>query len=65
MTPHRALNWTLAALIALIMSTAYLLDGPSEQAAIQATADSVLDAQQAAAAASTHPATLIASQDRP
>ena len=51
MTPHRLLNLALAALIALILSTAYLLDGPSELDAIQATADSVADAQNSARAA--------------
>lgn len=51
MTPHRLLNLALAALIALILSTAYLLDGPSEMDAIQATADSVADAQNSARAA--------------
>lgn len=51
MTPHRLLNLALAAAIALILSTAYLLDGPSELDAIQATADSVADAQNSARAA--------------
>ncbi len=51
MTPHRLLNLALAALIALILSTAYLLDGPSDLDAIQATADSVADAQNSARAA--------------
>jgi len=61
MTPHRALNWTLAALIALVMSCAYMLDGPSEIQAIQATADSVQDAQMAAKEAAKP--TLIATKD--
>jgi len=64
MTPHRLLNLALAAAIAVVLSTSYLLDGPSELDAIQATAASVLDAQ-AAAAASAHPSTLIAHQNRP
>jgi len=53
MTRHRLINWTLAALIALGLSCTYLLDGPTELDAIQATADSVIDAQIAAAAART------------
>lgn len=37
---NHAINWGLAALAALVLSTAYLLDGPSEiQAAIDAAAD--------------------------
>jgi hypothetical protein len=37
---NHAINWTLAALAALVLSTAYLLDGPSDiQAAIDAAAD--------------------------
>lgn len=37
---NNIINWTLAALTALILSTAYLLDGPSDhQAAIDAAAD--------------------------
>ena len=37
---NHAINWTLAALAALVLSTAYLLDGPSDiQAAIDTAAD--------------------------
>jgi hypothetical protein len=37
---NHAINWTLAVATALILSTAYLLDGPSDyQAAIDAAAD--------------------------
>jgi hypothetical protein len=37
---NHAINWTLAVLTALVLSTAYLLDGPSDhQAAIDAAAD--------------------------
>ena len=37
---NHLINWTLAALAALVLSTAYLLDGPSDyQAAIDAAAD--------------------------
>jgi hypothetical protein len=36
MTTHRLINWSLAALTALIMSSAYLLDGPTD---LQAAAD--------------------------
>jgi hypothetical protein len=37
---NHAINWTLAVVVALVLSTAYLLDGPSDhQAAIDAAAD--------------------------
>ena len=37
---NHAINWTLAGLTALVLSTAYLLDGPSDhQAALDAAAD--------------------------
>lgn len=37
MTPHRALNYTLAAAMAAVLSLSYLLDGPTELQAAQAT----------------------------
>lgn len=37
---NQIINWTLAVAVAVVLSTAYLLDGPSEiQAAIDAAAD--------------------------
>ena len=37
---NHAINWTLAVAVSLALSTAYLLDGPSDhQAAIDAAAD--------------------------
>jgi len=37
---NHLINWTLAALTALVLSTSYLLDGPSDhQAAMDAAAD--------------------------
>lgn len=45
----RLINTALVALIALILSTSYLLDGPSELDAMQATADSKQDAIKSAA----------------
>lgn len=45
---HRALNWLAAALIALVLSTAYLLDGPGELQSIQTMAR---DAEAATSAA--------------
>ena len=37
---NHAINWTLAVSVALLLSTAYLLDGPSDhQAAMDAAAD--------------------------
>ena len=44
MTTHRALNWLLATVIALLLSTAYLLDGPSDIDAMQDVAADVTDA---------------------
>ncbi len=44
MTLHRTTNIALAVVIAIFLSSAYLLDGPSELDAMQATADSVQDA---------------------
>ena len=39
MSTHRLINWTIAAGIAALMSTAYLLDGPDDIATAQAVAD--------------------------
>ena len=37
---NNIINWTMAVAVAVVLSTAYLLDGPSEiQAAIDAAAD--------------------------
>jgi hypothetical protein len=51
MTPHRLLNWTLATLIALLLASAHLLDGPSEIEAAQDSAADVAAAQADARAA--------------
>ena len=49
---NNAINWTLAGLTALILSTAYLLDGPSDhQAAIDAAADAKATQREQAALA--------------
>jgi hypothetical protein len=45
MTGYRAANWLLAAIIAAAMSTAYLLDAPTEAQARIDTARSAQDAQ--------------------
>jgi hypothetical protein len=42
------INWSLAACVALLMSTAYLLDGPSDIQTAQAVADDLSDAKQSA-----------------
>lgn len=42
------INWLFAGLIAFVLSCAWLLDGPSEVQAMQATAATVSDAQQQA-----------------
>ncbi len=48
----RLIEWLLVSLIALVLASSYLLDGPSELDAIQATADAKNDAIESAA---THP----------
>jgi len=48
MTPHRALNWALAALLAVLLASTHLLDGPSEIETLQAVAADVQDAIQTA-----------------
>lgn len=48
MSGNRAVNWLLATLIACALSSSYLLDGPSEVQAAQASAATVADAQQQA-----------------
>ena len=50
MTRHRALNWLLAAIIALLMASAHLLDGPGDIEAMQDVAADVADAIQTAQA---------------
>ena len=44
------INWTLAGLTALVLSTAYLLDGPTDHQAAIDTAAAERDAQRAAVA---------------
>jgi hypothetical protein len=48
MTAHRFINLMIVAALAVILSTSYLLDGPSDLDALQDTAASVIDAQTAA-----------------
>lgn len=49
---NNIINWTLAVAIALVLSTAYLLDGPSDhQAAIDAAADAKATQREQAALA--------------
>jgi hypothetical protein len=50
MMTHRLINWALAGLAALIMSSAYLLDGPSDYQAAVDTAASVRQAERQAQA---------------
>lgn len=50
MTTHRFINWMLATLIALGMSSAYLLDGPDDIATAQAVADDLAAATKMVAA---------------
>ena len=45
MHTHRLINWTLAAGIAAILSTSYMLDGPTDNHAEHAQAKSLTDAQ--------------------
>lgn len=49
MTLHRTTNIMLASIIAVMLSTAYLLDGPSDLDALQASVDSKQDAIKTAA----------------
>ena len=49
---NHAINWTLAVAVSLVLSTAYLLDGPSDhQAAIDAAADAKATQREQAALA--------------
>jgi hypothetical protein len=49
---NHAINWTLAVLTALVLSTAYLLDGPSDhQAAMDAASDAKATQREQAALA--------------
>ena len=50
MSAHRIINILLALLICAMLSTSYLLDGPSDHQAAQQQAQSLGDAQQAAQA---------------
>lgn len=50
MIAPRLINTALVSLVALILSASYLLDGPSELEAMQATADSKQDAIKSATA---------------
>lgn len=45
MNRRTPLNWAIAALVALLLSTSHLLDGPDDIAAAQAVADDLTDAQ--------------------
>ena len=47
----RPLNWTLAALLALLLSSSYLLDGPTDHQSEWASAASLQDAVRAEAQA--------------
>ena len=49
---NNIINWTMAVAVAVVLSTAYLLDGPSEiQAAIDAAADAKATQREQAALA--------------
>ena len=48
MSTHRIINIILALLLCALLSTSYLLDGPSDHQASQQQAQSLGDAQQAA-----------------
>lgn len=50
MSPHHVINWLTACLIALLFSSTYLLDGPSEIEAAQAVSGDVQDAIKSVAA---------------
>ena len=44
MTQHRALNWLLAIITAMLLSSTYLLDGPTDLEAAQAVQADLQDA---------------------
>ena len=44
MSQHRAINWLLAIILALLLSSTYLLDGPTELEAAQAVQADLHDA---------------------
>jgi uncharacterized low-complexity protein len=48
MTAHRTLNWLLATIIAATLSTAYLLDAPTEYQARIDAAQAAIDAEHTA-----------------
>lgn len=48
MIARRTINWSLALLLAAILSTSYLLDGPSDIDTEQAIADDLREAVQTA-----------------
>jgi hypothetical protein len=50
MTRHRAFNWAIAASIALLMASSYLLDGPNDIETAQVVADDLRDATKSVAA---------------
>lgn len=52
MRPY-TINWLAALCVALLLSTSYLLDGPTDAQAAQAVADDLADAQQSAQASAT------------
>lgn len=57
MTGHRTpITWATAALVALLLSTSYLLDGPSDIETAQAVADDLADAQRTATTSVAAPA---------
>jgi hypothetical protein len=53
MSRHRAINWALALLIAAILGSSHLLDGPSDIETERLIADDIADAVQTAAAVHT------------
>jgi len=64
MRPLRLLNIALASVIALMLSTAYMLDGPSDIDAMQASAASTQDAIQTAQRLQMHELRASAAHDR-
>ena len=58
------MTWAMAALVALLLSTSYLLDGPTDTEAAQAVADDLAEAQQAATKLVAAPALSTASDGK-
>jgi len=60
-----AINWLAATAICLLLSSAYLLDGPSEIEAAQDVAADLVDAQHSSREVASFAAHLVLTGDKP